>query len=261
MPTRLLPSAGPRSDERPDRAYGAGDRRRERYRGSVCTCARGPRSVGHHRRRRRGLRPRNWPTRSVECPGRSIFSTSVRWRVSVSTSTSWSTTRAYRPSTRSSSSSRTGPVDARIDGRGAVPSDPRRSPAHVRRGVRASNQHLVRARLAGLGVQGRLRDGQACAGGPLQGNGVGGRSTRCDQQLRQPGLCANAVGFQQIADQARTHDIPEQEVLERVLLSESAIKRLVEPEEVASLVGWLASADAGMVTGASYTMDGGWSAR
>jgi 3-hydroxybutyrate dehydrogenase len=65
----------------------------------------------------------------------------------------------------------------------------------------------------------------------------------------------------QIADQARTHGIAEQEVLERILLSESAIKRLVEPEEVASLVGYLASPHAGMVTGASYTMDGGWSAR
>ena len=49
--------------------------------------------------------------------------------------------------------------------------------------------------------------------------------------------------------------------VETVLLSESAIKRLVEPEEVAALVGWLASPSAGMVTGASYTMDGGWSAR
>jgi 3-hydroxybutyrate dehydrogenase len=45
------------------------------------------------------------------------------------------------------------------------------------------------------------------------------------------------------------------------MLTESAVKRLVEPEEVASLVAWLASNDAGMVTGASYAMDGGWSAR
>ena len=37
--------------------------------------------------------------------------------------------------------------------------------------------------------------------------------------------------------------------------------RFVEPEEVASLVVWLASTEAAMVTGASYTMDGGWSAR
>ena len=43
--------------------------------------------------------------------------------------------------------------------------------------------------------------------------------------------------------------------------AESAVKRLVEPEEVAGLALWLAGPQAGMVTGASYTMDGGWSAR
>jgi 3-hydroxybutyrate dehydrogenase len=46
-----------------------------------------------------------------------------------------------------------------------------------------------------------------------------------------------------------------------VMLAESSIKRLVEPAEVASLVGWLVGADSSMVTGASYTMDGGWMAR
>jgi len=46
-----------------------------------------------------------------------------------------------------------------------------------------------------------------------------------------------------------------------VLLAESAVKRLVEPEEVASLVGWLTGPDASMVSGASWTIDGGWSAR
>ena len=76
-----------------------------------------------------------------------------------------------------------------------------------------------------------------------------------------PGYVRTPLVTKQIADQARTHGIGEQEVLEQILLSESAIKRLVEPEEVASLVGFLASSHAGMVTGASYTMDGGWSAR
>lgn len=65
----------------------------------------------------------------------------------------------------------------------------------------------------------------------------------------------------QIADQARVHGIPESEVVEKIMLTESAIKRLIEPEEVGSLAAWLASDDAGMVTGASYTMDGGWTAR
>lgn len=65
----------------------------------------------------------------------------------------------------------------------------------------------------------------------------------------------------QIADQAKVHGIPESEVIEKIMLTESAVKRLVEAEEVASLAGWLASDKAGMVTGASYTMDGGWTAR
>jgi 3-hydroxybutyrate dehydrogenase len=76
-----------------------------------------------------------------------------------------------------------------------------------------------------------------------------------------PGYVRTPLVTKQIADQARTHGIPEDQVVADILLKESAIKRLVEPEEVAALVGWLASPAAGMVTGASYTMDGGWSAR
>lgn len=76
-----------------------------------------------------------------------------------------------------------------------------------------------------------------------------------------PGYVRTVLVDKQIADQARTHGIDEQQVMEQIMLKESAIKRLVEPEEVAALVGWLAGPHAGMVTGASYTMDGGWSAR
>lgn len=76
-----------------------------------------------------------------------------------------------------------------------------------------------------------------------------------------PGYVRTPLVTEQIADQARTHGIDEDKVVSDILLKESAIKRLVEPEEVASLVIWLTSPDAGMVTGASYTMDGGWSAR
>ncbi|MEU4652063.1 3-hydroxybutyrate dehydrogenase [Nocardia fluminea] len=76
-----------------------------------------------------------------------------------------------------------------------------------------------------------------------------------------PGYVRTPLVDKQIAEQAAAHGIPAQEVLEKVLLTESVIKRLIEPHEVAALVGWLVSDTAGMVTGSSYVMDGGWSAR
>jgi len=76
-----------------------------------------------------------------------------------------------------------------------------------------------------------------------------------------PGYVRTPLVEKQIADQARIHGIPEADVVQQVMLAESSIKRLVEPAEVASLVGWLVGADSSMVTGASYTMDGGWMAR
>src|SRR5215217_1721436 len=76
-----------------------------------------------------------------------------------------------------------------------------------------------------------------------------------------PGYVRTPLVTKQIADQAKVHAIPESEVLETIMLTPNAVKRLVEPEEVAALVGWLVGPDAAMVTGASYTMDGGWTAQ
>ena len=76
-----------------------------------------------------------------------------------------------------------------------------------------------------------------------------------------PGYVRTALVEKQIADQARAHDISEAEVIEKVLLARQAVKRLVEPSEVAAMVGWLTGPDASMATGASYALDGGWLAR
>ncbi|WP_285774827.1 3-hydroxybutyrate dehydrogenase [Microtetraspora sp. NBRC 13810] len=65
----------------------------------------------------------------------------------------------------------------------------------------------------------------------------------------------------QIADQAKAHDLPPDEVVERVMLTRSAVKRLIEPEEVAEVVAFLCTEQASMVTGASLTIDGGWTAQ
>ena len=64
----------------------------------------------------------------------------------------------------------------------------------------------------------------------------------------------------QIAAQARTHGISEDQVVEQVMLAPAAVKRLMEPAEVADAVAWLCSPSAASVTGTSLRMDGGWTA-
>jgi 3-hydroxybutyrate dehydrogenase len=61
----------------------------------------------------------------------------------------------------------------------------------------------------------------------------------------------------QISDQARTHGISEDEVIEKIMLTEPAIKRLIEPEEVAEFAAFLCTPEASFINGASLVMDGG----
>src|SRR5918997_1298287 len=61
----------------------------------------------------------------------------------------------------------------------------------------------------------------------------------------------------QIPDQARTRGISEDEVIEKVMLDKPAIKRLIEPEEVAELAVFLCTPEASFINGASLSIDGG----
>jgi 3-hydroxybutyrate dehydrogenase len=65
----------------------------------------------------------------------------------------------------------------------------------------------------------------------------------------------------QIADQAKANNISPEEVIEKIMLGPAAVKRLVEPAEVAGFVSYLCSDAAGTITGAALTMDLGWTAR
>jgi 3-hydroxybutyrate dehydrogenase len=76
-------------------------------------------------------------------------------------------------------------------------------------------------------------------------------NTICPAYVRTP------LGEGQIADQARTRGIPEDEVIEKVMLTSPAIKRLIEPEEVAEVAAFLCAPEASFINGASLTMDGG----
>ena len=64
----------------------------------------------------------------------------------------------------------------------------------------------------------------------------------------------------QISDQARTHGLPEDRVVSEVMLAPAAIKRLIEPAEVAELAAYLCAPQGSFITGASLPMDGGWTA-
>jgi 3-hydroxybutyrate dehydrogenase len=90
----------------------------------------------------------------------------------------------------------------------------------------------------------------------LEGAGVGITANAvCPGYVRTPLVEA------QIADQARVHGLPEDEVLERVILEPHAVKQLIEPSEVAEVVAFLAGPAGKAFTGAPVTLDQGWTAR
>lgn len=75
-----------------------------------------------------------------------------------------------------------------------------------------------------------------------------------------PSYVRTALVEKQIADQARIHNLPESEVVEKIMVAEGAIKRLLEPDEVAQFVSYLCSDAASAITGSAQTIDCGWTA-
>jgi 3-hydroxybutyrate dehydrogenase len=80
-------------------------------------------------------------------------------------------------------------------------------------------------------------------------------NTICPAYVRTP------LVEKQIADQARIHGIPESEVVEKIMLTEPAVKRLIEPSEVGDLAVWLCGPGMSFANGSSFVLDGGWTAR
>ncbi|MBX3000459.1 MAG: 3-hydroxybutyrate dehydrogenase [Caldilineaceae bacterium] len=65
----------------------------------------------------------------------------------------------------------------------------------------------------------------------------------------------------QIHAQAEARGISPEAVVEDVMLEPAAIKRLIEPQEIGSLVVYLCSDAAASITGAALNLDLGWTAR
>ncbi len=76
-----------------------------------------------------------------------------------------------------------------------------------------------------------------------------------------PGYVRTPLVEKQIAEQAVAHGLPEDEVLAKVILTSSPVKRLIEPAEVAAAAAFLCSAASDSMTGSDLVLDGGWGAR
>ena len=101
-------------------------------------------------------------------------------------------------------------------------------------------------------------------------HGVAGFTKAVALEVAQQGITCNAIcpGYvltplvqAQIPDQARTHHMSEDEVVQKVMLAEQPTRRFIEIDEVAALAAYLASYAARSITGAMMVIDGGWTAR
>jgi 3-hydroxybutyrate dehydrogenase len=87
---------------------------------------------------------------------------------------------------------------------------------------------------------------------------AGARSKNITAHAVCPSYVRTPLVEGQVADQAKIHGIPESEVLEKVMLTQNAIKQLIDPSDVARAVEFLCSDMAWTMTGSVLTMDAGW---
>jgi 3-hydroxybutyrate dehydrogenase len=76
-----------------------------------------------------------------------------------------------------------------------------------------------------------------------------------------PGYVRTPLVEMQVAAQAGAHGIPEEKVLDEVLLAPQALKELLEPDDVAAAVEYLLGPAGRFATGSPLVLDGGWTAR
>jgi 3-hydroxybutyrate dehydrogenase len=76
-----------------------------------------------------------------------------------------------------------------------------------------------------------------------------------------PGYVRTALVEGQIDAQAATRNISRDDIVDQVMLSETVIKRLIEPAEVAEIAVFLCQSASSFITGTSIAVDGGWTAR
>ncbi|HVW91566.1 MAG TPA: 3-hydroxybutyrate dehydrogenase [Devosia sp.] len=101
-------------------------------------------------------------------------------------------------------------------------------------------------------------------------HGVVGLTKAVALEVAEKGITVNAIcpGYvwtplvaRQVADQAKVHGLTEEEVIRDVFLGPQPTKAFVQPEEIAELAAYLSGDMARSITGASISIDGGWTAK
>ena len=76
-----------------------------------------------------------------------------------------------------------------------------------------------------------------------------------------PGYVKTPLVEKQIAEQAKSHGISEDEVISKIMLEKHAVKEFVSVQSLGKLAVFLASKDASLITGTAMPVDGGWTAQ
>ena len=76
-----------------------------------------------------------------------------------------------------------------------------------------------------------------------------------------PAYVRTALLEKQINDQAHVNKLTADQVINEIMLAPAAIKRLIEPEEIANMALYLCGPNSNSISGTSFVIDNGWTAR
>jgi 3-hydroxybutyrate dehydrogenase len=76
-----------------------------------------------------------------------------------------------------------------------------------------------------------------------------------------PAYVRTALLEKQINDQAHVNKLTADQVINEIMLAPAAIKRLIEPEEIANMALYLCGPNSNSISGTSIVIDNGWTAR
>jgi len=141
--------------------------------------------------------------------------------------------------------------------------------------------HTIRAALPGMRARGwgrivNIASGHGLVASPFKSayvaakHGLIGLTKTVALETAGKGITCNAIcpGYvltplveKQIQDQAAAHRVSREEAIEKIILERQPSKQFVEIDEVAALALYLCSDSAASITGASLSIDGGWTAQ